>query len=138
MKRSLCSASPISGWATVAPLGYEYLRAHEVYAGDHLGDGVLDLDARVHLDEVVVAALVHEELDRAGVHIADGLGYLHRVGAQRLAHVLRHAPGGAELHDLLIAALERAVALAEVAHVPVLVGEYLHLDVLGLDEGTSP
>ena len=115
-------------------LGYEYLRAHYVDAGDHFGDGVLDLDARVHLDEVVMAVAVDQKLDRAGVHIADGLGNPDRVGAQRLAHLFRHAPGRAELHHLLIAALQRAVALAQVAHVAMLVGENLHLYVLGLDQ----
>ncbi len=32
----------------------------EVDAGDHLGDGVLDLKARVHLDEIELAGLVKE------------------------------------------------------------------------------
>ena len=36
---------------------------------DHLGDRVLDLDARVHFDEVVVAVAVDDELDRAGVGV---------------------------------------------------------------------
>ena len=115
-------------------LGDEDLRAHEVDVRDHLGDGVLDLDAGVHLDEVVVAVAVDEELHGAGVDIADGLGDLHGVGVQLLADALGHAPRGRELDDLLVAALQRAVALAEVAHVAVLVGEDLHLDVLGLHE----
>jgi hypothetical protein len=39
------------------------LLADQIEAGDHLGDRVLDLDARVHLDEVEVArAGVHQEL----------------------------------------------------------------------------
>ena len=95
---------------------------------------MLDLDARVHLDEVVAAVLVNQELDGARVHVADGLGDLDRVGAQPLAYLLGHAPGRAELHDLLVTALQRAVALAQVADVAVLVGEDLHLDVLGLDQ----
>ena len=33
----------------------QHLLADEVEAGHELGDGVLDLDARVHLHEVVVA-----------------------------------------------------------------------------------
>ncbi len=41
----------------------------EVDAGDHLGDGVLHLEPRVHLDEVELAALV-EELDGADAAIA--------------------------------------------------------------------
>ena len=110
------------------PLGDEDLRTHEVDIRDHLCDGVLDLNAGVHLDEVVVAVAVDEELHRAGVDIADGLG------VQLLADALGHAPRGRKLHDLLVAALQRAVALAEVAHVAVLVGKDLHLDVLGLHE----
>src|SRR2546430_11642907 len=35
-------------------------RLHEIDAGDELGDGMLDLDARVHLDEVELPVLVEE------------------------------------------------------------------------------
>ena len=45
------------------------LLVDEVDAGDHLGDGMLDLDARVHLDEIEPAVLV-EEFDRADADIA--------------------------------------------------------------------
>ncbi len=67
-------AAGCSSGALVQPVavGDEDLAAHEVDAGDHLGDGVLDLDARVDLDEVELAAVdVEQELDRAGVAIAD-------------------------------------------------------------------
>ncbi len=41
-------------------------------AGDHLGDRVLDLDARIHLDEEPLAGSMSvEELDRAGVVVVD-------------------------------------------------------------------
>ena len=59
--------------------GHEDLRAHEVDAGDLLGDGVLDLDARVHLDEEpLVAVGIAEELDGARVVVADAPGDLDR------------------------------------------------------------
>ena len=49
-------------------LGDEDLRLDHVEAGDLLGDGVLDLDARIDLDEVELAAVdIDEELDGAGV-----------------------------------------------------------------------
>ena len=58
--------------------------AHEVDAGDHLGDGMLDLDARVHLDEEEFAArLVVEIFERAGAAIADRLRERDRGGAER-------------------------------------------------------
>src|SRR4029077_8622525 len=45
------------------------LLLHDVDAADHLGHRVLDLHARVHLDEVEIAVLV-EELDGAGAFVA--------------------------------------------------------------------
>ena len=52
------------------PGGDADLLLHDVDAGDHLGDRVLDLHARVHLDEVELVVLV-EELERARAAIAD-------------------------------------------------------------------
>ena len=49
----------------------------EVEAGDELGHGVLDLEPGVHLQEEEVAVLV-EELDGPGVHVAAGLGHRDR------------------------------------------------------------
>ena len=46
------------------------LFAHDVEAGDGFGDGMLDLQARVHLDEIEPAVL-EQEFDRAGAEIAD-------------------------------------------------------------------
>ena len=53
------------------------LLLHDVDAGDHLGDRVLDLDARVHLDEEELVVLV-QELERARAAIAD---LAARIGA---------------------------------------------------------
>ena len=47
------------------------LRLHQVDTSHHLGHGVLHLDARVHLDKVELAILIHQELDGAGVLVAD-------------------------------------------------------------------
>ena len=54
------------------------LRLYQVDAGDLLGHGVLDLDARIDLDEVEgVRVGIHQELDRAGVLVAGGAGQAH-------------------------------------------------------------
>jgi hypothetical protein len=113
-----------------SPGGHADLLLHEVHAGEHLGDRVLHLDARVHLHEVERPVLVEEHLDRPRAHVVDGLGAAHRrprpspragsgviTGARRL------------LHELLVAALHRAVALAQVDHAAVRVAEDLELDV---------
>ena len=49
--------------------GDAQLPLDEVEPGHELGDGVLDLETRVHLEEEELAVLV-EELDGAGVHVA--------------------------------------------------------------------
>jgi hypothetical protein len=102
---------------------------HDVDAGDRLGDRVLDLDPRVHLEEVEVPLRVHEELDRAGAAVADRA----RRGDGGLAHALaprgRHAVGGRLLDHLLVPALDRALALEEVHGPAVAVGQHLDLDV---------
>ena len=49
-------------------LGDQDLALDDVDAGDDFGDGVLDLDARVHLDEEELAAVqIEQEFDRAGI-----------------------------------------------------------------------
>ena len=66
-----------------------HLRLHEVDVGHLFGDGVLDLDARVHLDEDDLAGAragrLEQELDRAGVLVADRLGERDGVAVERVA-----------------------------------------------------
>ena len=108
---------------------------HQVAAGHLLGHGVLDLDARVHLDEHVLPALVEQELHGAGVDVADVAGERDGVGADAVADLRVQVRRRGDLDDLLVAALQRAVALVEVHDVPVGVGEDLHLDVPRVDHG---
>ena len=104
------------------------LLAHDVEPGDHLRDRVLDLQARVHLEEEV--ALAHEQaLDGAGAAVADGARGLDGDRADALAQLRRDARARRLLDELLVPPLDRAVALAEVDDVAVRVREDLHLDV---------
>ena len=107
---------------------YPELLHHQVHRVHGLGHRVLDLQPGVHLQEEEVALRV-DELDGAGVDVADRPG----GGDRDPAHAL---PGGRVDHhrrrlleDLLVAALDRALALPEVDHVAVGVGEHLDLDV---------
>ena len=109
------------------------LEFDEVHADDELGHRVLDLEPRVHLEEEEVAVLV-EELDRAGVDVAACLRHFHGRLAHRLADGVGKLGRRALLDELLVAALARAVALAEPHGVAVRVGEDLHLDVTGPGE----
>ena len=108
------------------------LRLDQIDAGDDFGDGVLDLDARIDLDEVEIATLgIHQELDRAGAHVVRRPGEAHRRVAQRLALGLAQIGSRRALDHLLVAALHRAVPLKQVDDVAVPVAEDLHLDVAG-------
>jgi hypothetical protein len=114
--------------------GDPQLRLHEVDVGDLLGHRVLDLDPGVHLDEDVVALGVEQELDGAGVAVADLGREAHRVGAHPLPDPGVEVGRRGDLDDLLVAALDRAVALEEVDHVAGTVGEDLYLDVAGVHD----
>ena len=66
----------------------------EVDAGDLLGDGVLDLDARVALDEEVLAGLGDdEELDGAGVDVARRRGPARRRSSRMRSRSAGSRPG---------------------------------------------
>ena len=110
------------------------LGLHQVDVGDLLGHRVLDLDPRVHLDEDVVALRVEQELDGAR-----RCGSRSRCAKRTASAHIRSRSSGSrlrgrgDLDDLLVPALHRAVALEEVDHVALAVGEDLHLDVPRLD-----
>ena len=114
--------------------GDPHLLAHEVDAGDHLGHRVLDLDARVHLHEEVVAVRGQQTLDRPGRAVARRARRVDADRADARAELVVHRRGRRLLDELLMAALDGAVALAQVDDVAVRVGEYLHLDVPRIDD----
>ena len=70
-----------------------------------------------------------QALDRAGADVVDGPRGLDADLADALAQLLVDGGRGRLLDELLVAALDRAVALAEVDDVAVAVGEDLDLDV---------
>ena len=60
----------------------------QIDAGDELGHRMLDLQPRVHLEEVEAPVLAGDELDRAGGVVADRLGERDRLLAHRRARRL--------------------------------------------------
>src|SRR5206468_2494340 len=83
-----------------------------VHAGHRFRHRMLDLQARVHLQEIEILVRVVEKFAGARAHVADGF----RGGDRHVAHLLarRGVDGGARalLDHLLVTALDRALALA--------------------------
>src|SRR5262249_1000596 len=73
----------------------------EIEPGDLLGDGMLDLQARVHLEEVEASSLVHEKFHGARVGVADRAGARDcRGGEARLGRGREARGGGASSTSL--------------------------------------
>ena len=111
------------------PGGDEDLLPHDVDPRHRLRHRVLDLDARVHLQEVVRPVRSEQPLDRPGRAVADRSCRVDCDRADPRPELVVHSGRRRLLHELLMPPLDRAVALAEVDDVPVVVGEHLHLDV---------
>ncbi len=126
------AGTPGAGIADHRAGGDADLRLDDVDAGDLLRHRVLDLDARIDLDEVEGAGVgVHQELDRAGAAIVCGAADPEAVIAKFGALIRRQVGGGCALHHLLVATLDGAVALEQVHKVAMRVAEDLHLDMTG-------
>jgi hypothetical protein len=104
----------------------------QVEPGDELGDAVLDLQARVDLEEVeLVARRVDEELDGADRAVGDRPGQRAGRRGQPRPQVGGEVGGRRLLDHLLVAPLHGAVAVAEHLHLAPAVADHLHLDVPG-------
>ena len=101
----------------------------QVATGDQLGDRVLHLEPRVHLQEEELAVIGQQHLDRAGIRVANRGGDRDRGVAHPPPQLRRDGRRRCLFHDLLISPLCGAVALAQGQPVPVCVEQDLHLDV---------
>ena len=130
MPAALVAAGPFEP----LPGGHLELLADEVDPGHELGHRMLDLQARVQLHEVEAALRAEQELERPGVLVAE----LEARALDRRLHLFaqrgRNRRRGRLLDQLLVPALDGALALAEGEHAPLPVGQDLDLDVARRDE----
>ena len=92
------------------------------------------LQPRVHLQEVEALVLAGDEFHGSGRIVIHGLRQCHRLLAHLAARSLVEQRRRRLLDHLLVAALDRAFALAEIDDVAVFVAEHLDLDVAGIDD----
>ena len=110
------------------------LLAHDVDAGDGFGDRMLHLQAGVHLDEIEAAVFV-QEFDGAGAQIAQ----LVRARVVTMPPISSRswafsAGRAGFFPDFLVAALQRAIALAQMHDIAMAVGQDLDFDMARLLE----
>src|SRR5262249_3537550 len=106
----------------------------QVDAGHQLGDGMFDLQPRVHFEKIEALVLPDDELHGAGRVVADGPGERDRLLAHFAARRRVDERARRFLYDFLIAALDRAFALAEMNDVAVLVAQHLDFDMARIDD----
>ena len=114
--------------------GDTQLQLDQIESGDRLGHGMLDLQAGVHFHEIELAALVEQELQRAGPLVAQRADGGDRDLAHPRTQLWRDGRRRRFLDQLLVPPLHRAVALAEMDGIAVAVAEHLDLDVTGIDD----
>src|SRR5260370_42509775 len=111
-------------------LGDENLRADDVDAGDHFGDCVLDLNARVDLDkEKLAAILVEKKLDRPGVIEMHGPAHGESGFEYPLSENGVQVEGRRDFDDFLMPALQGTIALEKMNQISVMVAEELDFDM---------
>ena len=115
------------------------LPGHQVFAGDHLGDRVLYLQAGVHFHEKELSAVSVaigrwrriKEFHRAGATIINGFGGLHCGMAEGVAGGLVQTRCRRFFNDFLVAALYRTIAFKQVNSVAMVIGKHLHFHMAG-------
>src|SRR3546814_13961826 len=99
---------------------------------------MLDLKPVVHFEELEALArrigARDYQLDRPRAIIADRLRQRDALFAHRLAHLVGDERRRRFLDDLLVAALDAALAFVEVEDIAVLVAEDLNLDVARVED----
>src|SRR5919201_1439827 len=110
-------------------LRHTKLELHQIDAEHRLGDRMLDLQPRVHLEEEEGAASIEHELGGAGVAIADLADEALGRGVEPASRAFVEMRRGGFLDDLLVPSLRRAIPLGEDIYVARGVDDELHLDV---------
>jgi hypothetical protein len=101
------------------------LQFDEIKAQHHLGDRMLDLQARVDFHEIEIADGADDELDGAGVDVVERARGRHRGFAHARAQLGREEGRRRFLEHLLVTALRRAFAFVEMDRLAVRIAEDL-------------
>ena len=90
---------------------------------------MLHLQTSIHFQEIELAVSVGEELNRSGIRVSDCFGRLDCNFSHPLAHVGVNKRRRRFFQDLLMAALNRALAFSKVNAISVLISENLNFNM---------
>ena len=116
------------------PTGQANLPLDDIDAGHQFRHRVLHLQAGVHLQETELA-VGPQKLHRPRADIVNGLGQSDGRRAHRRSQFRRHGGRGRLLDNLLVAALDGALALAQMDDAAALVGQHLYFNVARMGQG---
>ena len=124
------------GKAQGAPEGDSDHFFDQVDAVAAFGNAVLDLQTRVHLDHVGFARFGHEELHGGNRVIPHSQHEPAGIVFELCAQFWRHAAPRRrrDFEELLVVALNRAVAFVKGKHIAPAVSDHLNFDVVNLGE----
>ena len=105
------------------------LPLHQVIASDHLRHRMLNLQAGIHLQKVVLEVFIHDELHCACALVAHRQRGSHRIAAHSVTHCRIDDWRGRFLNHFLSSALRRAIPLTQVHGIPVRICKNLNLDM---------
>ena len=106
----------------------------EIDARHHLRDRMFYLDAGIHFHEEEVAVLIEEKLDGPDIPVVHSFDGFDGDAADFTAELLVDSGRRRFFEQLLMTALDRAIALAKMHDMPTVVGGNLHFDMAGLEE----
>src|SRR5260221_9284491 len=114
----------------VAAGGNADLLEDEIDIGDHFCHRMLNLYARVHLDEIELGVLI-QELDSSDAEIADLTHCLGHGLADDVTCAGVEGGRGAFFPNLLVSPLQRTIALTKMNGISLAVAEHLNFDMAG-------
>jgi hypothetical protein len=92
---------------------------------------MFDLDAGIHFEKVKMTGIIDKKLHRTGVFVLNGFGQFDGGFPHAFTEITIEKGGGGFFQKFLVAALDRAVAFADMDNFTALIAEDLEFDVVG-------
>ena len=115
--------------AKLLPGCYSYLLHQKIRSGFHFRNPVLNLDTGIHLHEIVLPALIHDELNGTGTVVVNSLCSQSRIPVHPFPGLIADGRRRRLLYKLLVITLHRTVAFPQGHNITELIPYELDLNV---------